>query len=76
MRELRRRAAADGESIENVASSLLSTAVLESPVDDVKAELKKLRGDFAVAVQALLVASGRMRADDAQAWVIKKILAG
>lgn len=73
-RELQRQATREGSSVEAVAARLLTEGLYHTRLESLEREVEKLRQDFAVGLQAMLVMGGNVTPEDAKRWVLKTIV--
>lgn len=73
-RELQRKAAQEGVSVETIAARLLYEGLHQTRLESLEREVEKLRQDFAVGLQAMLVMGGNVTPDEAKRWVLKTIV--
>lgn len=62
------------EALDKQAGNDFDIKTVASQVTQVAREVQELRTDVAVAVQALLVASGRVTSEEAEQWVSQTLL--
>lgn len=72
--QLDRQAIREGVPVEAVAARILYEGLFQNRTEALEREVRKLRQNFAAGMQALLVASGRVSADEAKRWVEKIIV--
>jgi hypothetical protein len=73
-RELQRQATREGVPVEVVAARLLTEGLHHTRLESLEREVEKLRQDFAVGLQAMLVMGGNVTPEEAKGWVLKKIV--